>query len=153
MEKRVYLAGPVRGLDYKEAVEWREYVKNRLAEFGIVGVSPMRDKEHLYGKLIEEPDDDVISCQRGLTVRDRFDVMTCNVFFSNLLNAKRVSIGTMIEYGWADAFRKPIITVMENKGNVHEHPILRELTGFRVESLDEGLEVVKSLLCCYRHSS
>ena len=51
----------------------------------------------------------------------------------------------MVEYGWASAFRKPIVAVMEKQRNVHEHPIVRRLTDFRVETLDEGLSVVKAL--------
>jgi len=53
----------------------------------------------------------------------------------------------MIEYGWASAYDKPIITIMEKEGNLHDHSILRGLTGFRVETLDEGLQVARALLC------
>jgi len=52
----------------------------------------------------------------------------------------------MIEYGWADASRKPIISVIEKEGNVHDHSIVRELTGFRVETLEDGLHVARALL-------
>ena len=58
-----------------------------------------------------------------------------------------VTIGTMVEYGWADAYRKPVITVIEREGNVHDHPMVQKITGFRVETLDEGLETVRALLC------
>ncbi len=147
MEKRVYLAGPVTGLNYKNVVEWREYIKNKLAEDGITGVSPFRYYEHLNnGRILLEPEDNIISCQKGLTIRDRWDIMNCDVVLANLLGAKQVSIGTMIEYGWADAFRKPIISVIEKEGNVHDHCIVRELTGFRIETLEEGLHVVRALL-------
>ena len=95
---------------------------------------------------MEEPDENVISCQKGLTTRDRWDCMHCDLLLANLLGAKEVSKGTMIEYGWADAFRKPIITIIEREGNVHDHPIIRELTGFRVEDLEEGLEVARKIL-------
>ena len=63
-----------------------------------------------------------------------------------LKEATEISIGTMIEYGWADAFRKPIITVMENEGNVHDHNFVKELSGFVVEELDEGIFIAKSIL-------
>ena len=33
----------------------------------------------------------------------------------NLLGLEKITLGTMVEYGWADAFRKPIITVIEKK--------------------------------------
>ena len=51
----------------------------------------------------------------------------------------------MIEYGWASAFNKPIITIIEKKENVHEHSMIRRLTGYRVENLESGLLVAKAL--------
>ena len=62
-----------------------------------------------------------------------------------MLGAQKVSIGTMIEYGRASNPLRPIITVMEKQGNIHEHPMIRELTKYRVETLDEGLAVVRAL--------
>ncbi len=151
--KSVYLAGPIRGLSYGSATDWREFAKVELAKYDIVGVSPMRAKEFL-GRVSEidanvnilEGLDEVIAGQKGLTTRDRFDATRCDVFLANLLGANKVSIGTMIEYGWADACRKPIITIIEKEGNPHEHAMIRELTGFRVESLEEGLYVAKAIL-------
>ena len=52
----------------------------------------------------------------------------------------------MVEYGWSDVYRKPIITVIEREGNPHDHHFIRELTGFRVETLEEGLSVAKAIL-------
>lgn len=107
----------------------------------------MRYKQHLAGeKTIDDEYQTTLSCSRGLTTRDRFDVTSCDILLANLLGAKKVSIGTMIEYGWADMARKPIITVIEKEGNSHDHSIVRELTGFRVENLDEGLYVAKAIL-------
>jgi len=64
---------------------------------------------------------------------------------ANLLGAKTISIGTMIEYGWASAHRIPIVTIIEPAGNIYDHPFIRKLTGFRVETLENGLSVVKSI--------
>ncbi len=152
-EKKVYLAGPIRGLSYDDCVDWREEAKEKLAEYDIIGVSPMRNKECLKG-LKEITDDREflsrfekgLAGERGITTRDRLDATGCNVILANLLGARDVSIGTMIEYGWSDAFRIPMVTVMERKGNPHEHLIVSEITSYRAETLEEGLEYVKSLL-------
>lgn len=107
----------------------------------------MREKGHLnHSQILLEPDENVISSQRGSITRDRYDVMTCDIFLANLLNAEKISVGTMVEYRWADAYRKPIITVIEKQNNIHDHAFIRELTGFRVETLEEGLQVVSALL-------
>jgi len=145
--KTVYLAGPISGLDYNGCNDWREHAKSQLKEWGIAGVSPMRGKEYLsLEKNISDEYDSVLSCQKGITTRDRFDSTSCDIMLVNLLGAKKVSIGTMIEYGWADSARRPIISVIEKEGNPHDHSMVRELTGFRVESLDEGLYVARAIL-------
>ena len=54
MEYLVYLSGPVKGLSYKEAVAWREYVRNRLPKH-IKTLSPLRGRDHLRLK-----DEDII---------------------------------------------------------------------------------------------
>jgi nucleoside 2-deoxyribosyltransferase len=148
MEKRVYLAGPINGLDYSGCNDWREYAIEELAKSGIKGISPMRYKEFLNnGKIIKgEYKDNVLSCSRGVITRDRFDVINCDIMLANLIGCTNVTIGTMIEYGWADALRKPVISVMEKSGNIHDHSMVRELTGFRVETLEEGLSVAKTIL-------
>jgi len=144
--KTVYLAGPIKGLSYDGCTDWREYAKSMLGEHGITGISPMRWKDNLKEEERIEGSYDTPFCRsKGIITRDRFDVFCCDVMLANLLGAEEVSIGTMIEYGWADAARKPIVTIME-EGNLHEHPIVLEATGFRVESLDEGLDVAVGLL-------
>jgi len=148
--KRVYLAGPITGLTYGNCTDWREYAQKELAVAGITGVSPLRAKNYLKaygGKLIgNEYFDKVLSCAKGITTRDRWDAMNSDLLLVNFLGAERASLGSMIEYGWADAARNPIITVMEEGGNLHDHAMVRELTGFRVETLDEGLNVAKAIL-------
>lgn len=52
-----------------------------------------------------------LSCQKGITCHDRMDIMRCDIIIVNFLGAKRVSIGTVMEITWADAWRKPIIIV------------------------------------------
>ena len=147
---KVYLAGPVTGLSFSDRNNWRENAISELAKYGIQGISPQRDKPKLASEIIPGDSDYVraICGEKGIVVRDRYDVQTCDVLLVNLLGAKAVSIGTMIEYGQADAFRKPIITIIEPQGNIHDHLLVRELTGFRVETLEDGILVAKSILCC-----
>jgi nucleoside 2-deoxyribosyltransferase len=90
-----------------------------------------------------------MTTDEGIVTRDIWDVQRADAVLFNLLNAKKISIGTMVEYGWASAFNKPIITVMEKRGskkeNIHEHPMVRRASGYRVETLEQGLTVVKAL--------
>ena len=114
MSKLVYLAGPIDGCTYEGCTGWREYATKQLAEDGIIGLSPMRAKEFLksHPKLVDGIYDHPLTMDSGFTTRDMWDVRRCDAILFNLLNAEKVSIGTMIEYGWASAFNKPMITVI-----------------------------------------
>lgn len=146
--KTVYLAGPITGCSYDGSVNWRETMIKNLKEFGINGLSPMRCKEYLLKEksIADQYSQKVLSSAKGITTRDRWDVSRCDLVLVNLLGAYKVSIGTCIEYGWADAFRKPIITVIE-ENNIHKHAMLLEVSGFVVNSLEEGMSVALALLC------
>lgn len=144
----VYLAGPIAHLTYEEATEWRTSAARVLESYGIQVFSPMRAKEFLKGRGVITPEiyADVLASDAGIVTRDRNDVRTCDLVLANLLGAPQVSVGTPVEFGWADAFGKPIITVMEAEGNAYEHPFTRRLSGFRVTSLDEALEIAVAVL-------
>jgi nucleoside 2-deoxyribosyltransferase len=163
--KTVYLAGPITGLTYEGATDWRDYAKKKLAQFNILGVSPMRGKEFLRG-LSSMPSGDQakgtdrhgLSLPHGFVARDRLDVRRADAVLMNLLGAERVSIGTMVEIGWADAFLKPVVLVMEPLfvskngleasvgGNIHEHGFVRELTQYHNEDLDTAIDTVAAIL-------
>ncbi len=147
MSKLVYLAGPIDGTTYGECTSWREYAIKKLAEDGITGLSPMRAKDFLkhHPKLVDGISDHVLVSDAGITTRDRWDVKRADAILFNLLGARKVSIGTMFEYGWASAYDKPIITVMEKSGNVHEHAMVRRVSGYRIGTLEDGLAIARAL--------
>ena len=162
MKKTVYLAGPITGESYAGCTDWREAARKELAPH-IAGLSPMRAKDYLEneGMVGHAYEDTALSSARGIMTRDFFDVRNCDVLLANLLGAERVSIGTVMEIAWAHAFRTPVVLVIEpavlehfqqlppTDANVHEHAMIREAAGFRVETLAEGLEVCKAILTDY----
>jgi nucleoside 2-deoxyribosyltransferase len=144
---KVYLAGPIEGLDYEGATGWRDQARAYLNRHGIRAFSPMRGKEYLKDEATivghyEYP----LSTQKGLTSRDRYDTTTSDLVIVNLKGASRVSIGTMVELGWADASRVPVMLIMEQDSNLHDHAMVREIAAWRVDSLDEALHLVVSIL-------
>ncbi len=151
--KTVYLSGPITGLTFQGATDWRQYAIEALAAEGIKGISPMRAKDYLaslkapisghgreYAKL------GVLSTSQAVVARDRFDTQRADIMLMNLLGADRVSIGTMVEIGWADSARVPIIGIIESEGNIHDHMFVNQMIGFRVATLDEGLDIAKAIL-------
>jgi nucleoside 2-deoxyribosyltransferase len=150
---QVYLAGPITGLTYDGAEDWRAYAKAELAKYDIRGLSPLRAKDYLRqvngpisGTGEEYAHLGVLSLPRGVMTRDRYDATRCDVLLVNLLGAERVSIGTVMEIAWADAKRIPIVVAMEAKGNPHEHMMVAEAIGFRVTALEEALHIVKAII-------
>lgn len=189
----VYLAGPISGMLYGEAVDWRDRATDEFARDGIVAYSPMRAKEYLDNqqRLVGDPDaykDMGLSNSKGIVTRDRFDTMTASLVLMNLLPAEdqakadreqaatlmyliqrgdrgtsneaesklmglihrlsgrgNTSIGTVLEAGWADAFRVPLVVVM-TKENAHNHAMLNEVAGYIVTTLDAGIAMAKAFL-------
>ena|SRR3990167_2407105 len=153
--KRLYLSGPLAGISYDEAVDWRKYVASKLAS-DIVTLSPMRGKSYLSKEktLVNyKYENSILSNSRAITTRDRNDVMNCDMVLVNFLGAKTISIGSVIEIGWADSFRKPVVMVANrflsdrsSIRNIHEHPIIDEIVGFRTDNLDDAINVVNCVL-------
>lgn len=142
----VYLAGPITGLSYGDATDWRKEFAKKLPSY-IQAVSPLRGKRYLDNEKIIKDSYEIhpLSGQKGITCRDRMDVGRCDLLLVNFLGAKKVSIGTVMEIAWADAWRKPIVLVMEPE-NVHSHAMVREVAGFIVPTLDEAAIVVTAIL-------
>ena len=146
-EKLVYLAGPIAGLTFGEADDWRTEVQGKLKS-PIVGLSPLRCKQFLgsRGKLTSGGyAGNPLSTPQGITSRDRFDCQRADVVLFNFLGAGRVSIGTCIEIGWADSARRPMIAIME-PGNLHDHAIVRSCVPFIVGTLDEAVDLIHAIL-------
>lgn len=145
MNPKVYLSGPIAGLTFDEGECWRATVTKHLAQFGIDGLSPLRGKEFLRGKgpvgVGVQPYAQPMATDDGITTRDRFDTTRCDMMLVNLLGAAKVSIGTMIELGWADAARVPIVLAM-SPVSLHNHPIVRGVAGYITDDLDEAVDIV-----------
>lgn len=153
--KLVYLAGPITGLTFGECTDWRQYAVAELAKEGITGLSPMRGKEYLEAISKDIPltaDGDKykiispLSTNRGIIARDRWDATRCDILLVNMLDAKMVSIGTVMEIAWADAVRTPIVLVSDEDDIHWKHGMIKEAVGFHVSTLEAGLDLVKAIL-------
>lgn len=147
-QPQVYLAGPITGLTYDDGNSWREQAAKELEQDGIIAWSPLRAKEYLRNYGVMEAQgyfDKVLSNAKGITTRDRWDCMRADVVLANFEGASHVSIGSVMELGWADAARVPIVAVIE-EGNVHNHAMIEQVCGFIVPFLAEAIDVVKALV-------
>ena len=143
----LYLAGPIAGCSYDGCVDWRDAVADGLAP-DIAGLSPMRGKSYLRQEACigDAYATTILSTQQAITARDRNDCRTAAAILFNFLGAERASLGSCIELGWGDAFGKPLILVMERDGNIHDHAMVRQVCGWRVETLEDGIAVARAIL-------
>lgn len=154
MKPLVYLAGPISGLNFEGATDWRDQVKNHFDQFGVKALSPLREQEHLkeVGIFTDSAKEtsrlkSPMSTPKGLTIRDRWDAMRCDVLLVNLLDATKVSIGTVMEIAWADSKNIPIVCAIEDDHtNIHEHAMLNHCIGYRARDLWGAVDLVRQLL-------
>lgn len=149
-EYLVYLAGPITGLTYNGCTEWRAQVRDTVPAH-IKTLSPLRGKQRLReitngGPILDNYPDNPLTTAKGITTRDQNDVRRSDAILVNLLGTKTVSIGTVMEIAWAKAYNVPVILVMEKQGNLHDHSMINESIGYRVETLEHGIEIMKVLL-------
>lgn len=149
MSLLIYAAGPMTGLVFEEALQWRDTLSKEL-DPKIVVLSPLRGKDFLSGTVFHCGDYGTInplSTMKAITNRDRNDVMRSDLVFANLLGAKTVSIGTVLELAWADSKRIPIVLLMESDStNPHEHCMIREICPFVTDNFNEGIEITRNIL-------
>jgi len=142
----VYLAGPISGIGYGDSMDWREIANERF--YGTIrGLSPLRGKQYLNNETNMKSvyDEHLLSSQRTIYARDKFDCLRSDIILVNLLGAKTVSIGTCMEIAWGAQNNTPIVLIME-ENNIHEHPMLSEACPFIVDNLDAGIVAVESIL-------
>lgn len=154
----LYLSGPITGLSWHEATAWRRYVRGNMPP-SIMVADPLRDKAPFLENEQKLADDysalTVLASPKGITTRDRFDCQLADmvlVYFEQALKTKTVSIGSILEIAWADAWRKPIVVVMTPE-NVHWHSMIREVAGYIVPTLDEAISVIRSVLHAPPHGT
>jgi nucleoside 2-deoxyribosyltransferase len=147
---KVYLAGPLTGVKYKNVLPWRETATAHLDDVSnglIKSYSPLRGADFI------EPDapmqnvyKNFLGTQRSITYLDRHDVFSADLVLANMLLAEKASIGTVMELAWANARDIPIVLIMEAGGNPHDHGMIREICPMRVQTLEEGLLLVTRIL-------
>lgn len=141
----VYLSGPIAGLTFEGAQDWRNQVQRVVAD-NIRCLDPLRGKEFLKGTGVLDGSfyDHVLASPRGITCRDHWDTERADIILVNLLGATKISIGTVMEIAWAKAYGKPVIAVLED-GNPHVHPIVVECLDYRVSTLKEAIDILHAL--------
>ena len=146
IELEVYAAGPITGQNYEGATGWREDLQE-LVDGPIRILDPMRHKQYLLEAvhIADSYEESILSSQRAIVSRDRYDVERCDVLAIYLPMVPCVSIGSMFELSLADYLRKPIVGYLA-PGSRHDHAFVREAITIRVKSLEQMAEALNGLL-------
>jgi hypothetical protein len=141
----VYLSGPITGCSFEGCTDWRKELANRLHERGHTVLDPMRGKDFLaHTKKPMSPfgsPHHAVSTSHAIIGRDSNDCAACHVMIVNLVGAKTVSIGTVMEIAWGWMLRKYILVVME-KENPHRHAFVEQAASVIVPTMDEALRLL-----------
>lgn len=145
--REVYLAGPIKGHSYDNIQEWRKQIYDALYNTNIHVLSPLRESAELEGienlKCSYEKSD--FYTIEAVNINDYNDVKRADAVFANFLGAEKVSIGTCMEIAWAKSMQKPVIVVIEDEGNPHDHGMLMYGV-IRCNSLEKGIKHIKRTL-------
>ena len=138
-----YACGAMNGLSLSEAKDWRQRVSQYFEENSnnIRIISPTRGKSDT-DNLGTDYDNTFRSKNRYIYRRDMNDVRRCDFLFVYLpISEKGVSIGSVIEIGWATVLGKPIFLTTNNV-LLQKHPLVSQPTVWIGETLEEAVEVV-----------
>ena len=145
MNTYVYLAGPMTGLAWGDISGWRETATRLLLNEGIATRSPLRAKPHLRQSLPPDMEARWISWPAVLG-RDFNDVSNAAAVLMNLSQATpTISLGTMVELGWAYALRVPVVLITGNNPQ-YKHPFTRAVPLEIVTTVEAGVEAIAELL-------
>ena len=138
---RIYLAGPITGLTFDAANDWRAAWTPAFVRAGHVVDSPLRHKEHLRpeGVLTSTFDEGRPALKRDLWDIDRADVVLVNLEGAT----ETASIGTCCEIGYAYAFDKFIVVVSPR--GVHNHLFINEMASIIVHDMHDAYSWINGM--------
>jgi nucleoside 2-deoxyribosyltransferase len=153
--KSIYLAGPITGLNHAGSVNWRKQFAELMSGLGVECFSPMRGKDYLESETVIQGSypGSILSNQRAIMTRDRYDCTRCSLIVANLLRdvaaaGQKPSLGTVMELGWADLSRIPVIGIIEKDvtSSPYNHPMVLDTLGFHVETVEQAVHTAKIIL-------
>lgn len=130
-KKTIFLSGPIRGIDRRDALMWRlKAIKLLSDKFNVIHALRNRETKENF------PD------YRAAIIRDKNDILVSDLILVND-NFKNASmIGTSMEVMYAFLNDKPIIVF----GNAHDKDYwLNYHIHTRVNNLDEACKLIKEM--------
>lgn len=143
---KIYLAGSISGQSSGDVVKYFEDTKELLAGWGYEVFHPMTAKGYLRTEIKFKASgyDFPPSTNHAIIERDRWMVTTADIIYCNLIMAKGVSIGSMMELAWAHQLGKHSIVSMQSD-NIHRHAFVLEAADIVYETHKDAMEYLYQL--------
>lgn len=130
----IYLGGPISGLTYDQASEWRLSLADELPAHGWTGLSPLdyngnpRDRAAVLDPWFEDMFDDDVTPEQAVHADFRMIERSSAVLFNFEQPTTTVSLGSLVELGYAYAKSKPIVVICDpSRPSRYEHPFIVEV--------------------------
>ena len=151
--KFVYLAGPILGCTKGEANDWRKTLCDLLTDGSdgqIVGISPLRCEPLIGHRYNLDYPDPRFGLPRAIAAKNKHDVQNCDITLAYLPAemGATISLGTIGEIFWADAYDKQVILVSDHP-KILQHPVVDAAVDWKLGTLEEAADVCIGVLGGY----
>lgn len=136
---RIYLAHPISGRSFNDIMHYYAIHLKELKKVGFNVIYPFIGEGFMRNETRIKPhgyDTHPIITNHAIYKRDIWNVERCDILLVDLRDAKRVSIGCVIELQHANSISKHTIVIME-KHNIHRHAMLLEASDIVFETWKE----------------
>jgi len=147
----IYLAGPMSGLSWREALAWRREAEAELSKDWRL-INPVRAQvpEDQQNEIIEATTQldtkkvDIEVTATAVTAQDEFFIDQSDWILAYFLGAGKISIGTVWELGYGWGTGKKIFSVLE-PGSIHDHAFVRRRSHVFSPHLSDAIQFFKAI--------
>ena len=132
---KVYLSGGIAGMTFEEANSWRTEVTEKLREFGIQAINPLRGRMFVHSGEEEFNPNEIVG-------RDLRDIRAADLVLVYIPRTERFSIGTTCEM-WHTYYteHKPLILVSDDP-RYTGHPWVQVMTTKVFEKMEPAVQYI-----------
>lgn len=141
INKTIYLAGPITGLDLEKATQWRDSVVAELRPLGYRVINPMEgeyDTLSHNSEVLEDRAKEIIHTDKYYV--DQSDILFINFTYTG----EELSVGTISELSWAWADHKIIIVVMP-EDSPYNKPWLNVMYTYKFNNFTDAMSKLKEI--------
>lgn len=144
---KIYLVHPISGMTADEVFDYYTKTSKELTDQGYDVLTPMFGKENLRCEKEFRASGYKSPCTTNHAIfnRDKWMVMQADIIYANFLNAKQVSIGSMMELAWASDHGKHVIVSMQDE-NPHAHAFVYEASNIVYNNHEDVIEYLTKII-------